>query len=736
MKALFCFLISIAIFQNYIFSKEPVDVKHWNYPVINADTAIDYYYGKKVIDPFRNIENIDDSIVKLWMHEQNKLYDTIIHSISYRDSLYKKMQGMKEKRKQWTDFIRSTENRIFFATGYYLDDNDIERLVYTDSINQKPIELFNTKEFNERDKCTYSINYYEPSADGKYIAFGISPNGNEMATIYIIDVEKKQLLPDRIDRCFMANIQWLTDNSGFFYMQEKEIETEEDRMTGFEDSKARFHILNSNAKNDKFVFSRLFGNKVPIGKPDAPFVFINPSTNKVLLNISKGSYRRVYYTTLIDVLTQEGKLINWIEIGNDDMITNSVLFGDKYFALSYKNNPNGQIIYKNLRDTAQLILFDANGFRIDDMALTKNKLYVTSFENGASKLFMIDLCNFKKERIDLPFSGSINLNPNNKLPSSYHNTDILWFSLEGYDHQWGIYTCDTSNNVNRTKIAPEIKYFNTGLELVVEEIEVPSHDGTMIPLSIIYNKGIKLDGKNPTIINAYGAYGISLRPDFYRNRLLWYTNGGIYAVAHVRGGGEKGDHWYKGGFKATKPNSWKDLIACAEYMIKNKYTSPQKLAITGASAGGITVGRAIIDRPDLFKAAVIYVGCFNTLRAETSHINSIVREFGTVKDSLESQYLYIMDAYQNTKDGVKYPSILFTAGMNDGRVDPWQPAKEAARMQQLNKGDNIVLLRIEDKGHFDYPSDADVYSFLFWQLGHPDFKLKEQKGFYKPNHKN
>ena len=235
----------------------------------------------------------------------------------------------------------------------------------------------------------------------------------------------------------------------------------------------------------------------------------------------------------------------------------------------------------------------------------------------------------------------------------------------------------------------------------------------MVPLSIVYKKGIKFDGNNPTIIDAYGAFGNSRRPDFSRNRLVWFNHGGIYAVAHVRGGAEKGDNWYKGGFKATKPNSWKDLIACAEYLVENKYTSSQKLAISGASAGGITIG-------------------INTVRMENTISTSSIAEFGTVKDSMEFQYLFNMDTYHHIQEGVSYPSILLTASINDARVAPWQPAKAVAKMQAVSKGDNIVLFRMENQGHFSYPSDTDVYSFLFWQLGLPDFKFKPKNEMVKP----
>jgi prolyl oligopeptidase len=231
----------------------------------------------------------------------------------------------------------------------------------------------------------------------------------------------------------------------------------------------------------------------------------------------------------------------------------------------------------------------------------------------------------------------------------------------------------------------------------------------------------------------YGAYGISMTPYFSPISLLPVYEGGIYAVAHVRGGGELGDNWYRAGFKTTKPNTWKDLIACAEYLVNEKYTSPKKIAINSASAGGILIGRAMTERPDLFAAAIPEVGCMNAIRMEESPNGPVnIPEFGTVKDSVEFMALMEMDAYYHLKKGVKYPATLVTAGMNDPRVIAWDPAKFAARLQATNSSDKPILFLadyaaghgIGDTKTKSFQSLADVFSFALWQTGHPKFQLK------------
>jgi prolyl oligopeptidase len=250
-------------------------------------------------------------------------------------------------------------------------------------------------------------------------------------------------------------------------------------------------------------------------------------------------------------------------------------------------------------------------------------------------------------------------------------------------------------------------------------------------LSIIHRRGLKLDGSNPVLLRGYGAYGISADPGFSPGLMAWYEQGGVYAVAHVRGGGEYGEDWYKGGYQQTKPNTWRDFIACAEYLVQNKYTSPGRLAGSGGSAGGILIGRAITERPDLFGAAIIHVGCLDTLRLETTP-NGVpnIPEFGSVKTADGFKALYEMSACAHVQSGTKYPAVMLATGINDPRVEPWQSAKMTARLQAATASGKPVLLRVDYQAGHGVGSTkkqseeltADVWSFLLWQLGAPGFQ--------------
>ena len=261
---------------------------------------------------------------------------------------------------------------------------------------------------------------------------------------------------------------------------------------------------------------------------------------------------------------------------------------------------------------------------------------------------------------------------------------------------------------------------------VAKELVVPSHDGVMIPLTIIHKEGLVLDGKNPTVVYGYGSYGSSMNVGFSATRLAWLERGGVWAIAHVRGGGEYGQEWHYAGRMQTKPNTWRDLIASAEYLVTEGYTSPAHMAPWGGSAGGILAGRAITERPDLFGAAIIDVGSLDTIRAETT-TNGVpnIKEFGTVTEEAGFHALLAMSAYHSVRDGVAYPAVMLSHGFNDPRVEPWQSGKMTARLQAATASDNPVLLRVDfQAGHGigstrdQYLQErADQFAFLFSELG-------------------
>ncbi|MGI9133175.1 MAG: prolyl oligopeptidase family serine peptidase, partial [Rhodoferax sp.] len=304
--------------------------------------------------------------------------------------------------------------------------------------------------------------------------------------------------------------------------------------------------------------------------------------------------------------------------------------------------------------------------------------------------------------------------------------------LESWTQARQIYQVGADATVRNTGLQPSGR-FDAPQDVQTREVLVASHDGALVPMSIIHRKGITLDGKNPTLLYGYGSYGITEEPFFSTGRLAWMDAGGVFAIANPRGSSVFGEAWYRGGFQASKPNTWKDFIACAQYLIEQGYTSPAKLGIMGGSAGGILVGRAMTERPDLFAAVVSLAGAHDELRAEfTPNGVPNIPEFGSVTNEAGFRSLLAMSALAHVEDGRPYPALLLSGGINDPRVEIWESAKFGARVMAASSSAKPVLLRVDyDAGHGigntkkqQLQERADIYAFLLWQFGQSGYVLK------------
>ncbi|MBV9499649.1 MAG: prolyl oligopeptidase family serine peptidase, partial [Acidobacteriaceae bacterium] len=363
---------------------------------------------------------------------------------------------------------------------------------------------------------------------------------------------------------------------------------------------------------------------------------------------------------------------------------------------------------------------------ITGISAAQDALYVQLLDGGIGRVLRVPYgIHPQAEEVALPFKGSAFVGTDPRLPGAilYLASWAKAFKIYAYDPQ--------TKSAMDTKLQP-IGPFDDPPDLESVEVKVPSHDGTLVPLSITYRKGVKLDGSNSTLLDGYGAYGFPSFPVFDSMRLAWYEKGGIYAVCHVRGGGEYGEEWHLAGKGATKPNTWRDFITCAQYLVDKRYTSSAHLAGEGTSAGGILIGRTITERPDLFGAAIDVVGVSDTLRFETT-ANGVpnVPEFGSTKTEGGFKALNAMSTYEHVEEKTRYPAVLLETGMNDPRVDPWQMAKLTARLQAATSSGKPVLLRVDYAGgHGNIGGTekqiqeklADEYSFLLWQFGVPEFQ--------------
>jgi prolyl oligopeptidase len=488
------------------------------------------------------------------------------------------------------------------------------------------------------------------------------------------------------------------------------------------------HVVGKSPESDVAVLGFDLSPKVHIEEADIPFVATVPGTNYVFgLSIHGVQNEATIYVAPLNAIDKPG--IPWQKICDvEDEVTSFDVQGSDLYLLTHKNASRFKITRTDLAHPdvvkAEVIL-PASELVIRNFAAAQDGLYVQASDGAIGRLIRVPYKGGKPESIPLPFQGTVG------IASSDPRLPGILVDLTSWTKANKIYAYDPrSRQLSDTRLQPAGP-FDDPPDVESVEVKVASYDGMEVPLSITHKRGLKLDASNPTLLNGYGSYGISLDPGFDRKRLAWLERGGVFAVAHVRGGGEYGEDWHIAGRKLTKPNTWRDFIACAEYLIAHKYTSSVKLGIEGGSAGGITVGRSITTRPDLFAAAIDAVPVSDAVRGElTPNGPPNIPEFGSAKTLSGFEDLYAMSAFHHVQDGTAYPAVLLTTGFNDPRVISWQPGKLTARLQAATSSAKPILLRVDyDAGHGIGSTKtqrqvelADEWSFLFWQFGVPEFQ--------------
>ncbi|MCH3883477.1 prolyl oligopeptidase family serine peptidase [Tenacibaculum aquimarinum] len=694
---------------------------------------IDTYFGQNIQDSYKYMENVEDTILTKWIEDKNKEEKEIIGSINNRTNLLNQINKNSTVSPISISKIKVSDSNFYF----YLKNekfNESPKLFYRKSLNGKEELLYDPKEFKKESKKAYKINYTKPSWDASKILISLTESDKEISEMIIIDVESKKVFPEIIDHCWpseFGGVKWLPDNSGFTYLHFPVIERKSKKF--LLNSATVFYKIGEDPKKLHTLFSKKKNPLLNIKEEDFCEAQIKDSNSKYIFAEVSGAtqYTDGYYSEIKNI---QSKKVDWKPLfSKNDLVTKFFVKGDSLIYMTSKNSPNFKIcktsIFKpNFKNPTILVSEDSNS-KITDFTLTKKGLFFVKTKNGVQANLFKLIDNENIQKVKLPkASGYIN------VFSKGSEFADLWVSIKGWINNSERFKYNfEEEKFEREKLNNSLNENNTFEDVVIEEIEIPSHDGVMVPLSIIYKKGIKKNNKNRLLINAYGSYGWSNTPYPYSYLLQWIEKGGVYAVAHVRGGGEKGEKWRLEGYRTKKPNTWKDLIACTEYLINNKYTSSERTVAWGASGGGICIGRAITERPNLYAAAIIKVGLLNTLRAETGvgGLNNS-KEFGTVKDSSEFKALFEMDSYHSIKDNTNYPSVYLTAGLNDARLSVWHTTKFAARLENATSSKNPVLVSINsDKGHGLNLSQseineetADIISFALWQTGHPDYQLK------------
>ena len=636
----------------------------------------DTYFGAVVSDPYRwmeppvgkNPEFMD------WLRKQNAHTREVLDRLPERPALVARLTELADITSQVSNV--SPADRFWFylrldpgqqIPKLYLRDLQIRRdrmLLDPDTLPQP-----------DSSESHWAIDYVSPSPDGRIVGYGASLGGSEHTTLYLMDPVRMRTLADSISRVQFGIVNWEPDGRAFYYNRLNEAGDTNPALR-YRNSATFRHVVGQPVEKDELVLGPGSNPSVPLEADDFPVVVpVEGSPYAFALVIHGVKNELTIYAAPVNGL--KGAATSWRKIADvDDAVTGFDVRGSDVYLLTHKDAPRFKVIRVSADapdlTKAEVVIPEQNSV-LTGIAVAKDALYVRELEAGLGRVRRVRFGDRDGVRIPLPGDGAI---PG--IATDRRKPGVI-FPLESWTRSrlWYQYTPGERQPADTRLLKPakaDVSRYTSA------EVEVPSHDGAKVPLSIIYRKDMKKDGSHPLLLDGYGSYGITYDPSFNPFRLAWLERGGVLAVAHVRGGGEYGEDWHKAGQKGTKPNTWKDFIACAEYLVKQGYTSPEHLAGTGTSAGGILIGRAITERPELFRAAVPRVGVMNAVRTEHEPGGPAnIPEFGTVAKEDEFKALQEMDAVAHLKPGVRYPAMLFTAGINDSRVEAWQPAKMARR---------------------------------------------------------
>jgi prolyl oligopeptidase len=671
----------------------------------------DEYHGVTVEDPYQWLENDDDPEVKAWSDAQSQRTRAYLDKLPDRAAIEKQLTAWYAKTSP-SYFSLVSRPGILFAIKFQPPKQQplLVTLVSANDLKSEKIVL----DPNVLDaKGTTAIDWFVPSLDGKHVAVSLSKGGSEDGTLHFYETTTGKALPDSVARVQYptagGSAAWNADGTGIYYTRfPRKGERPEADLNFYQ--QVYFHKLGTADTEDTYSIGKDF-----------------PRIAEIVLEASRdGRY------ILATVANGDGGDFAHYLLGPDgawkqitqfsDQIKAARLGRDKaLYLLSRAGAPRGKILRLPL-DTPELKnaveIVPTGEAVIGQIVPTADALYVGDLLGGPSQIRRFGLDGKGEAVIPVPKISAVQ-----EMLALEDNS--LLFRDVSYTEPAAWFHCAPG------KTEPVKTALRNTSPVSFADIEVTrefatSKDGARVPLNIVFRKGMKRDGQNPTLIYGYGGYGISMAPNFDFTRRLWFDRGGVYVVANIRGGGEFGEEWHKAGNLTKKQNVFDDFAAAAEYLIKEKYTRPEKLAIQGGSNGGLLMGAMITQHPDLMRAVVSSVGIYDMLRVELAPNGAFnVTEFGTVKDPEQFKALYAYSPYHHVVDGTKYPSILMMTGANDGRVAPYHSRKMTARLDEANKSDNPILLRTSSSaGHGigtalseRIKQSADIYAFLFAQLG-------------------
>jgi prolyl oligopeptidase len=678
------------------------------YPQTRKVEQKDTYFGTEIADPYRWLEDDRSEETAAWVTAQNKVTFDYLGRIPYRDKVKERLFALANYPKYSAPYRRA--EWYFYSKNEGLQNQSV---LYVQKGIGEPASVMIDPNALSKDGTT-RLSAFSPSRDGKYAAYGLSRAGSDWQEFHVQDIRTKQVLSDAIEWVKVSGLAWQGD--GFYYSRYDAPEPGKELTTKNENHKVYFHKVGTPQADDVLVYE----------DKNHPQRFHTVGTTEderfAILTISDRGTGKKGNALFVRDSAKSGATWQPLipEIGESDFgIVDNV--GDKFLVETNHKAPNGRVV---LIDPAKpdeanwKTVIPEKPEPLVGVGTAGGKLFLTYFKDVTSRVYVHSYEGKLENEIKLPGLGSAGGFGGNR------DDKYFFFTFTSYNYPPTIFRYDIGEKKVTLFRSPKIPGFKPG-DYEVKQVFYKSKDGTRVPMFVTHKKGIKLDGKNPTLLYGYGGFNVSETPSFSSTRIAWLEQGGVFAVANLRGGGEYGEKWHEAGMRLNKQNVFDDFIAAGEFLVAEKYTSPEKLAIQGGSNGGLLVGATINQRPDLFRAAVPQVGVMDMLRFHKFTIGwNWIPDYGSSENEADFKNLVKFSPLHNIRPGVNYPATLITTADHDDRVVPAHSFKYAAALQEAYKGPNPVLIRIETQsGHGasnltkSLESAADIYSFLFYNLG-------------------
>jgi prolyl oligopeptidase len=707
----FPLFVLLVVSSQYLLVAQPAS-NSVKYPETKKVSQSDNYFGTTVADPYRWLEDDNSEETKAWVREENKVTFDYLAKIPYREQLRKRITELSNYPRTSAPYRQG--DYYFFTKNDGLQPQSV--YYFQKGINGTPEVFIDPNKMNAAGTTAVSLAGF--SNDRKYVAYTVNESGSDWQTVYVKDVAGNKVLTDKLDWVKFSGAAWVND--GFFYSRYEEPVKGTELSKANEYQKIYFHKLGDPQSNDPLVYSdkdhaqRYYGAQTT---EDEKFM---------ILNISEGTDgAELWYMDLRNREAGFKKLFEGFKY-NYSVLDDE---GENLIVLTNNNAPNYKVVLVDPKNPAMenwKEIIPEKNILLQNVYATGGKLFAEYLKDATSRIYQFNRAGSLEREVQMPGYGTVAGFIGEK------DDQQVFYSFTSFTTPATIYKYDIASGKSEIYKKPEVKFNPDDFE--TKQVFYTSKDGSKIPMFLIFKKGIKLDGSNPTLLYGYGGFNIPLTPNFGASRIAFMENGGVYAVANLRGGSEYGEKWHEAGMLLKKQTVFDDFISAAEYLISEKYTSSQKLAIIGRSNGGLLVGACETQRPDLYKVCFPGVGVMDMLRYHKFTVGwGWAVEYGSSDDSINFKNLYAYSPLHNIKPGTKYPATLITTADHDDRVVPAHSFKFAATLQQAQANpDAPVLIRIDtNAGHGGgrpiakvIDEDTDIYSFMFWNMGVKSLKTQ------------